>query len=52
MKVLSNCINGEIRTWTNCGLMMVWGLIISYLWCFYDFSNKFKVFINIYEYAN
>ena len=25
MKVLSNCINDEIRIWNNCGLMMVWG---------------------------
>ena len=26
MKVLSNCINDDIRTCKNCGLMMVWGL--------------------------
>ena len=42
MKILSNCINDEIRTWYNCGLMMVWGLIIIYLWCFYDFPIKLR----------
>ena len=53
MKVLSNCINDEIRTWNNCGLMMVWGLIISYLWCFFMiFSNRFKFVFYIHEDAN
>ena len=28
------------------------GLISVYLWCFYDISLIFKVFINIHEYAN
>ena len=46
MKVLSDCINDEIRTWNNCGLMMVWGLIISYLWCFFIiFSINLRVLL-------
>ena len=51
MKVLSNCINYDIRTCKNCGLMMVWGLIQLYM-VFYGFSIKFKYFINIHKYAN
>ena len=51
MKVLSNYINNDIKTCNNCGLMMVWGLNQLFM-IFNDFSNKFKDFINIHEYAN
>ena len=36
MKVLSNCMNDDIRTCKNCGFMMVWGLIQLFM-VFYDF---------------
>ena len=40
-----------MMTCKHCGFMMVWGLIQLFM-VFYDFSKKFKDFINIHEYAN
>ena len=51
MKALSNYINDDIKTGNNCGLMMVWGLNELFMFLMI-FSNKFKDFINIHEYAN
>ena len=42
MKVLSNCINDDIRTCKICGLMMVWGLIQLFI-VFYDFPINLRI---------
>ena len=40
MKVLSNCVNDEIRTCKkNCGFMIFWGLIQL----FYDFPINSRI---------
>ena len=34
---LSNCITDDIKTCNNGGFMIVFGLKLVYLWCFYGF---------------
>ena len=42
MKVLSNCINDDIRKCKKCGLAMVWGLI-QLVMVFYDFPINLRI---------
>ena len=49
MKVLSNCINDDIKKCKNLGLMMVWG-IIELVMVFDDFPLNLRIsliFINM-----
>ena len=45
------CINDDIKQYSNCGVIMVWGwrlLFIMFLWVYLIC----KISINIHEYAN